>query len=115
MASFAEKERAFLEAVSQLAYSNPFLPDRTRFEQAALGSRFVPGEPVWSLPVADPERPRANVWRIFEILQHMVERIRIRLINGSESAPGELELYEDAILQVLYQRNYHRFYDASFG
>ena len=65
-------ERAFLSAVSQLAYSNPFLPERAQFEHAALGADYVEGEMVWSLPVEDPERPRANVWRINARLDPLV-------------------------------------------
>ena len=56
MAFSVANERAFLQAVSQLAYCNPFLPERTEFERAALGDDFVEGEPVWSLPVDEPER-----------------------------------------------------------
>ena len=68
MSFLSRNERAFLRAVSQLAYCNPFLPERVECERAALGSDFLEGEPVWSLPVDQPERPRANVWRIVERL-----------------------------------------------
>src|SRR5882762_7731336 len=61
MAFLSSAERSFLKAVSQLAYCNPFLPERTEFERAVLGSEFVEGEPIWSRPMDDPERPRTNV------------------------------------------------------
>jgi len=64
MAFLSGAERAFLSAVSQLAYCNPFLPERADLERAALGGDYVEGESVWSQPVEDPERPRANVWRV---------------------------------------------------
>src|SRR5690349_7349065 len=54
MAFLSKNERRFLAAVSQLAYSNPFVPERTGFERAALGDDFVAGERVWSLDVQDP-------------------------------------------------------------
>jgi len=46
------------------------------WERAALGGDFVEGEPVWSLPVEHPERPRANVWRIVERLKPLAEQLR---------------------------------------
>ena len=58
MALLSTTDRIFFDAISQLAYCNPFLPERANFERAALGADFVEGEPVWSQPVEDPERPR---------------------------------------------------------
>ena len=54
MPFLSSREKQFLAAVSQLAYCNPFLPERARFEKAALGQEFVEGEPIWSLTVEDP-------------------------------------------------------------
>lgn len=107
-------ERSFLTAVSQLAYCNPFLPERITYERAALGRDFVEGEPVWSLPVDEPERPRANVWRIVERLEKVTESVRQRLSKAQVGRPVLL-VYEDAVIHLLYQRYYRRFYEASFG
>ena len=63
------QQRAFLSAVSQLAYANPFLPEWVEFERAVLGDAFVAGESVWSQHVRDPEQPRANVGRVVERLE----------------------------------------------
>jgi len=109
------RERDFLQAVSELAACNPFLPERTRCERAALGSDFVEGEPVWSLRVDDPEKPRANVWRVVERLEPLVAQLRDRLIAGAKPAPRDLALYEDGVLHWMYQRYYIRFFEASFG
>src|SRR5437667_6816888 len=115
MAFLSRSERSFLHAVSQLAYCNPFLPERVECERAALGGDFVEGEPVWSLPVDQPERPRANVWRIVERLKPMAEQLRGRL-RARPAAPREdLALYQDAILHLLYQRYYSRLFEAEFG
>ena len=38
------RERAFLHAVSEFAYCNPFLPEHNRLEREALGDDFVEGE-----------------------------------------------------------------------
>jgi transcriptional regulator with AAA-type ATPase domain len=115
MPFLSQRERTLLGAVSRLAYCNPFLPERTEIERDVLGSDFVPGEPVWSLPVEDPERPRENVWRIFARMEPLAEQLRRRLATTGEARKQDLELYEDAILQMLYQRYYRRFYEASFG
>ena len=115
MAFLSHNERTFLLAVSQLAYCNHFLPERVEFERRALGSAFLEGEPVWSLSVADPERPRVNVWRVVERLTPLVEQLRERLVAGARPRDPDLVLYEDAVLHLLYQRYYQRFYEARFG
>jgi transcriptional regulator with AAA-type ATPase domain len=107
--------RAFLGAVSQLAYANPFLPERVEFERAALGDAFVAGEPVWSQHVRDPEQPRANVYRIAERVEALVDQLQARLREGVETRPPDLVLYEDAVLHILYQRYYSHFFAAAFG
>ena len=115
MAFLTPQKRAFLHAVSQLAYANPFLPERVEFERAALGDAFVAGEPVWSQQVHDPEQPRANVWRIVELLEVLAEQLLARLRQGDEVREPDLVLYEDAILHLLYQRYYRHFFAAAFG
>jgi DNA-binding NtrC family response regulator len=116
MAFISAAERSFLTAVSEFAYCNPFLPEHTRLEREALGDEFVEGEPVWSQMVEDPERPRANVWRIFEKLKKLAEELRTRLISGKFTPrEADLMLYEDAILHLLYQSYYRQFNEASFG
>jgi len=108
-------ERFFFEAVTGLASSNPFLPEHTAFERAALGADFVEGEPIWSLPVDQPERPRANVWRIAARLEILTKQLRDRLHSGVSAGEHDLVLYENAVLRHLYQRFYPKFYDATFG
>jgi transcriptional regulator with AAA-type ATPase domain len=95
----------FLEAVSRLAYANPFLPERVELERAALGAEFVEGEPVWSYRAEQPG-PRENVWRVYRKLEPLLERMRTRL-------PENLVLYEDAVLYLLYTRYYGSFFEAS--
>src|ERR1700735_951429 len=109
------QSRAFLQAVSQLAYANPFLPERVQFERAALGDAFVPSEPVWSQHVQHPEQPRANVWRIVERLEPLAEQLQACLRDRAEARPADLVLYEDAVLHLLYPRYYRHFFAATFG
>ena len=42
-----ENERALASAVSRLAYSNPFLPERIEAERAVLGDDFDPSGTLW--------------------------------------------------------------------
>ncbi len=112
MLFLSSSERTFLKAVVQFAYCNPFLPEHTEFERAALGPDFLEGEPVWSQQVRDPEKPRENVWRIFKKLEPLANELRRRLVNGSSPRSEDLLLYEEAILHLLYQRFYSKFYSA---
>src|SRR5580692_10755561 len=115
MAFLSPADRVFLEAVTGLASSNPFLPEHTAFERTALGADFIEGEPVWSLPVDEPERPRANIWLIAERLEILVKQLRDRLHSGVQASERDLRLYKNAVERLLYQRFYPRFYDATFG
>jgi len=115
MAFLTSPQRAFLQAISKLAYANPFLPEWVEFERASLGDAFIAGEPVWSQHVRDPEEPRANVWRIVERLETLAAQLQARLRDGVDAGPADLVLYEDAMLHLLYQRYYRRFFAASFG
>jgi transcriptional regulator of aromatic amino acid metabolism len=112
---WSSSERAFLRAVSQLGYSNPFTPERVELERSALGRDFVEGEPVWSIRVEDPDTPRANVWKIIERLEAMSSGLRSRVSSAARPAKDDLVLYEDAILHLLYHRNYSRFVESAFS
>jgi len=113
----SSSEHHFLVAVSRLAYCNPFLPERADYESAALGDDYIAGEPVWSVSVDEPERPRRNVWEIASRLEPLTMRLRERLAGkgAARVQAEELVLYEDAALHLLYQRYYPRFFQAAFG
>ncbi|MGA2147421.1 MAG: sigma 54-interacting transcriptional regulator [Bryobacteraceae bacterium] len=115
MAFLSSSERAFLRAASELSFSNPFLPERILHERAALGDEFVDDEPVWSFSVDEPERRRSNVWRIAARLEKLCPSLRQKLAAGAAAQPQDLVLYEDAVLNLLYQRYYPRFFEAGFG
>ena len=108
------QQRALLESVSRLAYANPFLPERVECERAVLGAGFVEGEPVWSYRAEHPG-PRENVWRITARLDSLMNELRARLERGARADAHDLVLYEDAALQLLYQRCYPHFFEAGFG
>jgi transcriptional regulator with AAA-type ATPase domain len=112
MAFLETSERTFLKSVSQFAYCNPFLPEHSVFEKEILGPDYLEGEPVWSQQVKDPQKPRENVWLIFKKLEPFVQELRRRLLVSATTRADDLILYEDAVLHVLYQRYYPKFYKA---
>lgn len=112
MAFLSANQRPLLEAVSRLAYANPFLPERVASERAVLGAEFQEGAPVWSQQVDDPEARRVNELRIEARLEPLAEQLRSRLSAGEEARAQDLTLYEDAVLYLLYQRYYRSFLEA---
>lgn len=113
MSLFRVAERKFLEAVAQLAYGNPFLPERIEYEKAVLGPDFQPGEPVWSLSVVNPDRPRENEARVHAKLDPLMNTLRERLRKDADCRSDERDLYEDCIQLLLYQRFYLKFVSAN--
>ena len=108
------EDRPLLEAVSKLAYANPFLPEMVNWERAALGSEFTQQETVWNFAVEDPERVHANSWRILERLERLLPELRQALARGDHHTPKELSLYEDALLYRFYFAYYDRMREAAF-
>lgn len=110
-----DRDRTFLEAVSKLGYSNPFLPERVEWERQALGAHFLEGEPVWSQAVDNPEEPRGNVLRLAARLEPCVETLRAGLNAGGRLTDREFVLYEDAAIYLLFHRYQPQFLEAGFG
>lgn len=101
-------QRGFLEALSQLAYSNPFTPRRIELEQQALGEDFAEASITWSKQSAwDGERP--NVSKLRSRCETLAEVLRSKLAGECQAVDAELELYEDLIAYLLYYR-----YQADF-
>ena len=109
---YTPAERRFLAAVARMAYSNPFLPERLEFEKAALGCDFVPGGPVWSASVSEPDAEPPNVVRIHARLEPMLDSIHARLERASDMSPADLAIYEECVHEMLYERYYRRFATA---
>jgi transcriptional regulator with AAA-type ATPase domain len=115
MTFLSSGQRTFLDAVSQLAYCNPFLPEWVEWERAALGREFVAGEAVWSQPVDAPEQSRVNVGRVAARLGPLLDELARKLRAGARAGERDLGIYEDGALQWLYTRYYPRFFAATFG
>lgn len=98
-----------MAAVSDLAYCNPFLAERTEYERAALGRDFVPSGVLWSASVGNPDVPNSNVPLIHTRLERLLDQLRSRLGQGSDLQTKDLAIYEDGVQYLLYQRYYPDF------
>ena len=103
MPFLSQAERHFAKAVADLSYCNPFLPERIELERLALGDAFEPTPAVWSRD-ADWQQERPNVTHMNERAEELVARLHERLTNGERATPDELQLYEDLVEYLLYQR-----------
>src|SRR5229473_7900326 len=95
-------EHAFLQAVSNLGYCNPFVLERLEYEREALGPDFVEAEGVWSMRVDNPDTPRSNRVKITERVEALVPVLHRRLASGATATEQELTLYEDATFFLLF-------------
>ncbi|MBI3268470.1 MAG: sigma-54-dependent Fis family transcriptional regulator [Planctomycetes bacterium] len=117
---FTPSDRRLAQAVSKLAFCNPFLPERIAFEREVLGEDFVESDGVWSLRV-DAVGPAPNVAALGRRAEALVARAGERLArSGGGGSPArtatpviaeDLQLFEDAVLYVLYHRFEGRFLD----
>ena len=114
MAFLSKRERSFLGAVSDLAHCNPFLPERIDLEREVLGPEFLESEPIWTMQVDDPKKPRANSWKVHERVELLVAKLRQRLLDGVTPGQEDRLLYQNAVLYLLFYRYTHSFFEATF-
>ncbi|MFI5380111.1 MAG: sigma-54-dependent transcriptional regulator [Tepidisphaerales bacterium] len=111
MALFTPAERGFVEALAKLAHGNHFLPERIEFEREALGDDFIEKDLVWSVrPEVGRSRPnmageRPNVLLLLERSQQLAHAARERLLAGQRPVGKELDLYQDAVIYMLYHQS----------
>lgn len=103
MALFAARDRSTVEAIRQLAFSNPFLPGRIALERQVLGPAFVPVAPVWSPDPRDLEQS-ANVGSIRRLVEELAAAARRTLREGHRPTAEEWAAYDELVLHVLYYR-----------
>jgi DNA-binding NtrC family response regulator len=112
MAVFSTHDRHLLSSVASLAYGNPFLPERIKYERAALGRAFVDGGPVWSASVSDPDATPPNVAAIYTKLNQQIEALHGRIVGAVDCSEEELRIYEESVHYLLYQRYHADFVSA---
>jgi len=114
MPLLSASQRSFLQAVANVAYTNPFSGELLQHERTALGEDYVAQDAGWSLNVREPERQRENHGRICGRLSTLLTELRESLLRHPKASPADLALYEDALLFFLYYRYYDRIAEAGF-
>ncbi len=107
MGFLGDRERTTLGAISQIAFCNPFVPDRTAFERTALQEQFVREGAVWSASVTNPGMRSPNVLRVHELLESLIPQVHSRMGKGATAS--ETALYIDCAQYLLYQRCHREF------
>jgi hypothetical protein len=105
MTKLSDRERTLLEAISRLAYGNPFGTERLTWERQALGDEFTPFDVVWH---ARGDAVNPNLLRIAPRAEELAISLRERLA-GKRASREELGLYRDLVSYVLYGRYQERF------
>src|SRR5579859_7311005 len=89
------------QAISCLAFCNPFLPERIECERKVLGEQFVEVDMVWNL-AKDWDGMRPNIGLLRDKTERLAARLRDRLVDGNRPLEKELRLYEDVVAYLLY-------------
>ncbi|HEX6862015.1 MAG TPA: sigma 54-interacting transcriptional regulator [Thermoanaerobaculia bacterium] len=102
----SDRERTLAEAISRLAYGNPFGTERLTWERQALGDEFTPFDVVWH---ARGDAVNPNLLRIAPKAEELAISLKERLA-GKRASREELGLYRDLVSYVLYGRYQERFF-----
>ncbi|HYH46641.1 MAG TPA: sigma-54 factor interaction domain-containing protein [Thermoanaerobaculia bacterium] len=105
-----DAERDTVEAISRLAFCNPFTPERPRLERQVLGEAFQPSDAVWHAQT-EATGANPNVPAIAARAGELAGALRERLESArSAVSPGEERLYRDLVLYLLYSRYQDHFF-----
>jgi len=107
MGLISRSEMAFVSAVSQLNYANPFLEERLQLERAALGDDFVPEErPYWGFTPGQPGQWRSNLTRLLDKAKVVAATLRRKLLDGVSADDDHLELFDGLVLYILFYEQF---------
>lgn len=113
---FTPSERAFAEAVSRVALSNPFLPERMEAERQALGARARDQELFWvpeagAAELDGSELLRPNLAALREQSFDLACKARKRL-DGAKGPDSNRDrrTYRDLVLYALFSRYEDEFF-----
>ena len=99
---FTKSDRKFAQAISKIAFANPFLPERVEFEKEALGKKFAPDtRPFWSWTLND-ELDRPNNLLLEKLVLELATKLRAKIISADSIDAEDFLLYDDLALYVLY-------------
>ena len=106
MAILSSRDLRVAEAIGQIGYCNPFLPERLALERSALGVEFHCADPVINLPPdADLKTIFPNFTALRERAEVLSEKMRSRLLGGTTPSERELRIYQDMAMYLLYNRH----------
>ncbi|MCA9258055.1 MAG: sigma-54-dependent Fis family transcriptional regulator [Planctomycetales bacterium] len=106
MVQITTTERRLARLLADLAYCNPFRPERLALEEAALGSEFRPEESIaWNRSVESVDGERPNVVNLTRHAEALVERMREAFSSGIAANDEMGECYADIVSYVLYYRH----------
>ena len=116
----SDGEREVVEAISRLAFCNPFTPERLRLERQALGEAFTPFDVVWHAQT-EAAGVNPNVPGIAAKALELAEGMRARLVSAktpaskrSAASRVELDLYRDLVFYLLYSRFELRLFEGIY-
>ena len=103
MSFLTQRKRAFAASISNLAYCNPFLPERIEHERAALGDEFIESGADWNVH-AKLGDDHPNVQKLARDSDALATELADKLARGAAGGDADRRLYEDLALFVLYHR-----------
>lgn len=103
MSLITSAERQLARSIAELAYCNPFLPERLKLEQAVLGDDFEPFTETWNIR-ADLEEQNPNLAALDATAAALADKLRERLAQGCSASPTEAATYEEIVSYTLYSR-----------
>ena len=109
MALISDPDTAFLQVVSRLAFCNPFLPERIELEREALGDEHINQGEVWSMMPDTEFRFYPNNEKIDARTREILAKVAQATGRGEKLSKGELDIYEEAAMFVIYNRFQEQF------
>ena len=106
-----ETEQTLLRAMSHLAFCNPFLPERVKWEGEVLGKQFQDKGSVWSA-YSQTREDIANLTAIERTAETLAVELRGRLARGVKATQTELDAYENLVSYTVYYRYQERFHQV---
>lgn len=94
------------EAIADIGYTNPFLPERIELEKRALGQEFREFRPFMQYrPDCSASEMFPNFASLRKRGEHLLEKMRRQLIAGEPTSERYVRVYEDLALYQLYTRH----------
>lgn len=106
MTILSSRDLHVAEAIGQIGYCNPFLPERLALERAALGGDFCCDDHVINLPPnADLRTVFPNFLTLRERAEILSEAMRRKVLRGTTPTERELRAYQNLAMYLLYNRH----------